>query len=184
MAQQEGRQDEIDGRVEVMPVRMVRAENDGAEVVSEILTEAARWLIERGGRLWEPSELTAEKIAPEVRQGLFWLALTPDGEHAGCIRYQLSDPEYWDDVPHEDSAFVHRVAVRRRFAGAGVSRQMIEWAKERARSDGKKFLRLDCAKREKLRRIYEGFGFRYHSEKRREPYLVVRYEYDLERGGA
>ncbi len=60
---------------------------------------------------------------------------------------------------------------------------MIEWAKAKAKSEGKKYLRLDCAKREKLCRLYESYGFEFHSFKEREPYLVVRYEFDLESFG-
>ncbi|MDH3494897.1 MAG: GNAT family N-acetyltransferase, partial [Acidobacteriota bacterium] len=90
-----------------------------------------------------------------------------------------ADPEYWDDVPHEDSSFVHRVAVRRKYAGKGLARKMIEWAKNRARDEGKRFLRLDCADRPKLREVYEKMGFIFHSVKRRSPYNVIRYEFDL-----
>lgn len=158
---------------------IVQAKIDDVETVSSILQEAADWLIEKGEKLWARDELSPDKISEQVANGMFYLAKI-DGEFAGCVRYQLEDMEYWDDVPHSHSAFVHRVAVRRKFAGKDVAKQMIEWAKSKAKADGKKFLRLDCAKREKLCRVYESFGFKFHSEKIREPYLVVRYEFDLE----
>lgn len=157
---------------------MEKARLNQTEIVSSILQEVADWLIEKGDKLWERDELNSERIKDQVERGMFWLAKIED-EFAGCLRYQLQDLEYWADVPHEDSAFVHRVAVRRKFAGKGLAGEMIEWAKQKAKSDGKKFLRLDCAKREKLCQLYEGFGFQFHSEKVREPYLVVRYEYEL-----
>lgn len=157
---------------------MVRAEAKDVEVVSSILREAADWLVQKGEKLWERNELAPDDVRDQVESKMFWLAEV-EGEFAGCIRYQLEDKEYWDDVPHEDSAFVHRVAVRRKFAGQRISEKMIEWAKRKAKSDGKRFLRLDCAKRKKLCDIYESFGFKFHSLKEREPYLVVRYEFDL-----
>ncbi|MCY7345501.1 MAG: GNAT family N-acetyltransferase [Pyrinomonadaceae bacterium] len=154
------------------------APNQAAEV-SEILQEAANWLVEKGEKLWEVDELAPEKIKTEVEAGMFWLARI-EGETAGCVRFQTEDLEYWDDVPHSDSAFVHRVAVKRKFAGKGVAAAMLDWAKNRAESSGKTYLRLDCGKREKLCRFYESQGFTFHSEKVREPYSVVRYEYKFE----
>lgn len=160
-------------------IKIIQAKSDDIEIVSSILQEVADWLIERGEKLWARDELTADKISEQVENGMFWLAKVGD-EFAGCIRYQNEDLEYWKDVPHSDSAFVHRVAVRRKFAAKGISKEMIEWAKRKAKSEGNRYLRLDCAKREKLCRLYESYGFEFHSEKIREPYLVVRYEFDLE----
>ena len=159
-------------------MEIVQAQTADVETVSEILREAAGWLIERGEKLWSPDDLLPEKIAEQVESGMYHLAFI-EGEAAGCLRYQLEDKEYWDDVPHADSAFVHRVAVRRKFAGRGIARDLIEWAKHCAKADGKKYLRLDCADRPKLRRVYEGFGFEFHSTKEREPYRVIRYQFDL-----
>ncbi len=163
-----------------MEVEIVRAKSDDVEIVSSILQEVADWLIAKGDKLWERDELSAVKIKEQVENGMYWLAKVDD-EFAGCVRYQLEDNEYWDDVPHTDSAFVHRVAVRRKFAGQDISKELIEWAKHKAKADGKNYLRLDCAKREKLCKLYESYGFVFHSEKVREPYLVVRYEFDLQK---
>lgn len=153
-------------------------END-IETVSSILGEAADWLISKGEKLWERGELDPDSVAAQVASGMFRLALV-DGEAAGCYRFQESDEEYWDDVPHGGSAFIHRVAVRRKFAGLGISAVMIDAAKDEARSMGKRLLRLDCrAESEKPRGVYERRGFIFHSLKKREPYTVARYEFEL-----
>lgn len=155
-----------------------KAEPEDTDIVSEILTEVADWLNEKGEKLWEAGELTPEHIRKEVAAGLFWIAEV-DREAVGCLRFQLTDMEYWDDVPHEDSAFVHRVAVKRQHAGRGIASEMIDWARQRAKNKGKRFLRLDCIDRPKLRAVYESMGFEYHSTKVRTPYCVIRYEFDL-----
>ncbi len=161
-----------------MNVIIEQAAPHQTEKVSEILQEAAIWLVEKGEKLWETEELAPEKIKSQVESGMFWLAKI-EGENVGCVRFQTEDLEYWDDVPHSDSAFVHRVAVKRSYAGKGVAASILDWAKTRAKSLGKIYLRLDCGKREKLCRFYEGEGFKFHSEKMRKPYSVVRYEYKL-----
>jgi predicted GNAT family N-acyltransferase len=166
-----------------MDVRIEMAKHDETDAVLSILDEAAKWLDAKGATLWTAHQLNREEIAVQIENGMYWLAKV-DGEIAGCFRYQNEDMNYWDDVPHADSAFVHKVAVKREFAGGEVSRSMLDFAKQKATSEGKKFLRLDCAKREKLCRFYESHGFVFHSEKIREPYLVVRYEFSLRSAGS
>ena len=161
-----------------MQIIIEKAATPEIETVSAILQESAAWLINRGEKLWELDELNSAKIAEQVQSGMFQLAKI-NGEAAGCLRFQLTDEEYWSDVPHSDSAFIHRLAVKRRFAKQSVSKVLIDYAKAEAKNLGKKYLRLDCADRENLRRLYESFGFEFHSEKVREPYHVVRYQFRL-----
>lgn len=145
-----------------------------------MLGEAARWLEQRGIPLWRADELRPAHIAADVDAGLFFIAEW-DGEAAGVVRFQLEDGLFWPDVPQVESAFVHRLAVRRRFAGGEVSFALLRWAAERARSLDRRYLRLDCdASRTKLRAVYERFGFVHHSDRQVGPYFVARYEYEIE----
>jgi orotate phosphoribosyltransferase len=58
---------------------------------------------------------------------------------------------------------------------------MMRWAVERARALGRRYLRLDCeASRARLRKVYEQFGFRHHSDRHVGPYFVSRYEFEIE----
>jgi GNAT superfamily N-acetyltransferase len=152
------------------------APND-AEIVADVLLEAARWLEHRGMPLWRENELSASRIAAAVDAGEFFLA-EHSGQAAGVVKFQLEDELFWPDVPRNESAFVHRLAVRRTFAGGDVSKAMLNWAVERARSLDRRFLRLDCnAARTKLKELYEGFGFVHHSDRQVGPYFVSRYQY-------
>ena len=164
-----------------MPIRIRQAESADVENVSAVLREAAAWLALRGQPLWRGDELTAERVAADVNECLFFVAEC-DGEVAGVVKFQLEDPLFWPDVPTGEAAFVHRLAVRRRFAGGVVSTALLDWAARRARSLGKQYLRLDCeASRLRLRAVYERFGFRHHSDRQVGPYFVARYEYPLRR---
>ncbi len=126
--------------------------------------------------MWQQGELEADSTTADVAEGLYFLAEC-DGVPAGTLRFQLSDPKIWPDVPPDEAAFLHRLAVRREFAGGKVSGPLLEWATKRAASLGRRFLRLDCdAARLRLRAVYERFGFRYHSDRQVGPYLVARYE--------
>jgi GNAT superfamily N-acetyltransferase len=129
--------------------------------------------------LWKENELTWESIAADVAAGLYFIAEC-SGEVGGAVRFQLEDPVFWPDDARPIAAYVHRLAVRRRYAGTGLSTAILAWAVERTRELGRNFLRLDCvASRPRLRRIYESFGFVHHSDRQVGPYFVSRYEYDV-----
>ena len=159
------------------PVRQATPQDTGT--VIDILREATRWLEQSGKPMWRDDELSSSRIAADVDAGLFFVAEC-DGEVAGTVKFQLEDLLFWPDLPQEQSAFVHRLAVKRQFAGGRVSSALLQWAVLRTRSLGRSFLRLDCeASRPRLRAVYEHFGFRHHSDRQVGPYFVSRYEYDV-----
>jgi ribosomal protein S18 acetylase RimI-like enzyme len=160
-------------------IRIRRAGRGEDGLVAGVLHEAEEWLRGRGLSLWTDSELRRDEIEAHVAEGRFFLALVGD-EVAGTMRFDLEDPEVWPDVEPVGSAFVHRLAVRRAHAGGGVSGALLGWALERARAMGLDYLRLDCeAHRPKLKRLYEGFGFTYHSDVLVGPIRLARYEIPL-----
>lgn len=151
---------------------------DSTSIV-DILLEAARWLDRCGASMWREDELQPQHIVTGIAEGLFFVA-EKNGEAIGTLKFQCSDPVFWPDVPVEDSAFVHRLAVRRDFSGSVVSSSMLRWAAERAHELGRQYLRLDCeASRHRLRAVYERFGFRHHSDRQVGCYYVARYELPL-----
>jgi GNAT superfamily N-acetyltransferase len=159
-----------------METQIRHATEADIEVVSAILREAADWLTDQRMPMWRADELLPERIAHDVRSGQFYLGERA-GAPAGTIKFQLSDTEFWPDVRDGESAFVHRLAIRRRYAGHGVSTALLSWALEHARELGRDYLRLDCeASRHKLRAVYEAFGFHHHSDRQVGPYFVARYQ--------
>jgi GNAT superfamily N-acetyltransferase len=150
-----------------------------AAIVQEMLEEAAQWVDALGVVMWEEGELAPDRVDSEIAAGQFFIAEV-DGDAAGALRFQLEDRLFWPDLVQDDSAFIHRLVVRRRHKGLGVSTALMQWAASRARKLGKRYLRLDCdANRPKLRTLYEGFGFRFHSFRQVGAYYVVRYVYQL-----
>jgi GNAT superfamily N-acetyltransferase len=162
-----------------MSVSVRKATCQDTEAVAEILREAARWLKQKGMAMWREDELVSSQIATDVQAGLFFIA-EHDSEAVGVLKFQLEDSRFWPDVSPGESAFVHRLAVNRRFSGGVVSSVLLEWAIRRTQSLGRNYLRLDCdASRPKLRAVYERFGFVHHSDRQVGPYFVSRYEYRI-----
>jgi GNAT superfamily N-acetyltransferase len=152
---------------------------EDAPTIADILNEAAKWLDRSGMPLWRLDELALAAIASDVAAGLFFLA-EDSGEAAGTVRFQLEDTVFWPDAPQAEAAYIHRLAVRRRYAGTGLSAVLMKWAAQRALMLGRRVLRLDCdSSRPRLRHVYESFGFVHHSDRQVGPYFVSRYEYDV-----
>lgn len=148
--------------------------------IVQLLTQAARWVEQLDGTvMWVEGELDEDAVRAEVGAGMFVLA--ESGRQAvGTLRFQLEDRLFWPDLDASESAFVHRLAVRRDFAGGGVSTALLLWAVDRARTLGRRYLRLDCdAERSRLRALYERFGFRLHSYRQVGSYYVSRYELQI-----
>jgi len=126
-----------------MNIQIRQAEVYDAEHVSCVLVEAAEWLRKRGIPMWRADELAPERIAADVARGDFFVA--ESGRYvAGTLKFQLQDDLFWPDTPTNEAAFVHRLAVRRIFAGGHLSQILLQWAVDRARDYGRRFLRLDC----------------------------------------
>jgi GNAT superfamily N-acetyltransferase len=157
-----------------------QATSADADAIVETLAEAARWVEELDGTtMWVEGELEQARVRAEADAAMFVVGEV-DGRVAGAMRFQLEDRLFWPDLNAADSAFVHRLAVRRAFAGQGISTALLEWAVARARTLGKRYLRLDCdADRSRLRALYERFGFRLHSYRQVGSYFVSRYELQI-----
>jgi GNAT superfamily N-acetyltransferase len=162
-----------------LAIEVTTATSADAPVVAAILAEVDAWVAQLGTPMWELGEVDHDRVASEVANGLFFLAWC-DGEPAGTVKFQLDDPLFWPDRPDDNAAYIHRLAVRRKFAGGRISTALMKWAVDQARALDRDVLRLDCdADRPSLRAVYERFGFIYHSDRQVGPYYVARYEYFL-----
>lgn len=161
-----------------MIISVRQAGPSDVRTVREILVEAVRWLEKKGEPLWSEGDFPEEDIRRDIQAGLYFIAEC-DHMAVGVVTFALSDELFWPDVHENESAFLHRLAIRRSHAGGKVSSAILRWALDRATSLGLRHLRLDCAKRPKLQAVYENFGFRWHSDRQVGTWLVARYEYPI-----
>ena len=137
-----------------MEIEVRAATAADAPTVAAILAEVDAWVAQLGTLMWELGEVDESRIATEVASGLFFLAWC-DGEPAGTVKFQLDDPLFWPDRPDDNAAYIHRLAVRRKFAGGRISGALMTWAADQARALDRDVLRLDCdADRPSLRAVY------------------------------
>ncbi|RJE85130.1 GNAT family N-acetyltransferase [Paenibacillus sp. 1011MAR3C5] len=137
-----------------------RATTKDAVKLRGLLQEAARWIHSAHGfQQWREENFTQETVDAFIGEHEVFLAERGE-ELAGCISVHWSYEEIWGERYHDDAGYVHRLAVSRRYKGAGIGQEMLEWAEGYIRSKGKRWLRLDCmADNPGLNRYYQSQGF-------------------------
>ncbi|MGA7923044.1 MAG: GNAT family N-acetyltransferase [Thermoplasmata archaeon] len=148
------------------------------DLAASILTEAAEWSMGIGNPHPWPRPFPSEILQRSADRGELFLAETASHEIAGTLTLQWEDPLFWGVQPPV-AGYLHRLALRRAFAGQGLGRRMIQWAEERVRERGREFLRLDCdAENARIRSYYEALEFRFVSdaEKPGVPFRCALYQ--------
>ena len=90
----------------------------------KVIREAAKWLIDTEKPLWKLEELTKEKLLKDNKEEEFYV-LRVDNELAGAMILKWNDPFFWPNIKEGQSGFVHKLSVRRKYSGTGVSEKMI-----------------------------------------------------------
>src|SRR5262245_29636589 len=103
-----------------MSVTIRPATPQDTDTVSAILQEAALWLEKKNVPLWQAGELHPANLSADVSDRLFFIAES-SSQPAGVVKFQLEDPLFWPEIPLGQSTFIHRLAIKRQFAGTGVS---------------------------------------------------------------
>jgi GNAT superfamily N-acetyltransferase len=132
------------------------AKPEEASAVADVLQEAARWITTWRTQLWDPELLGEAFTAPFIARGEMLTART-DGQIAGVMILQPEDPLFWPDRPSGEAAYVHKLAVRRAYAGMGAPAALIDHAAGLARTQQRYLLRLDC--HPDLAGVYRTLGF-------------------------
>jgi ribosomal protein S18 acetylase RimI-like enzyme len=153
-------------------VKVDRATTEELEDVVAVLSEAAAWLRSRGIAQW-PYPYPAEWVAASIERGETYLVRL-NGAVAATITLRWEDPAFWGEQPPV-AGYVHGIAVRREFAGLGS--ELLEWADEQVRVEGRDRLRLDCrTENVRLRRYYEELGFEHRRDTTVEDFRTSLYE--------
>lgn len=125
------------------------------------MKEVAAWGREKGYQVWPDEWLTpAELITPDARPENFCIGVI-DGETACAFILQWKDSDYWLNAPEYEAAYLHKFCVRRKFAGTGMTKIVVNAIREECQKRGIRYIRLDTALEEKkVRKIYLNAGFK------------------------
>ena len=134
--------------------------NSNINIAIDIMREAAQWLIDKGERMWRLEDLTAEKIMNGISEENVYVGFEDSLPIAAMI-LQWQDTIFWEQIKPFESGFIHKLCVKRKYAGKGYAKEMLAFAEAECRKRKIGFLRLDTAgDRPKLCSFYESLGFK------------------------
>ncbi|UVI27763.1 GNAT family N-acetyltransferase [Paenibacillus spongiae] len=142
-----------------MSLSIRRIQSEELESFTAILKEGAVWLSDSGMPMWSEAQISAHTLLINNPIDEMYMGFKND-ETAAVMILQAEDPGVWPDDPVHESLYLHKLCIRRKYAGLGVSLEMVCWAKSHAKHLGKKYLKLDCASdRARLCDFYIRQGF-------------------------
>lgn len=137
-----------------------QADEHDIPIIEEILFDAVNWLSKSGMQnTWNESNVKWSSLSKYYKINDFYIAYQ-NGLPAACMALTDYDPIFWPDIPEGESLYLHKVAVKREFAGKGFSGELIDFSKKMALGCCIDSIRLNCNQhRNKLRSVYENEGF-------------------------
>lgn len=129
------------------------------ETAISIMKEVAKWGRSAGLNVWKDEYLTREKLMVNVNEDDFYIGQV-NGNNACCMIIQWSDSFFWPNSNENEAGYIHKLCVRRNYAGMGLSKQMVETAIEECKKRSVTYLRLDTGWTNKnLCDLYKSLGF-------------------------
>lgn len=146
-------------------IQIKRATDSEIPAIESILLDVVEWFDRINEPQWEKEHVTWKGLSEYFVIEDFLVAYI-ENEPVGCMALIDHDPEFWNDVEKGQSLFIHKLAVKRDYAGHGIAKTLINYALEFGKEHGIPALRLDCHKNKtKLRSMYENLGFVFVGEK-------------------
>lgn len=158
-----------------------QADENDILAIEEILLDALIWMKKNGlQNQWNEDSIRWNSLSKDYQISDFYINYQ-NGVSVACIAITDLDPKYWPQIPQGKSLYIHKLAVKREFAGIGISKELINFAKILSLKNGIDSLRLDCnLQRNKLRMLYESEGFIYAGRKNSgNNYDMALYEWHI-----
>lgn len=146
------------------------------ESIALMVQDASRWFGTKGINQWSGGAFIQE-ILQEIKNNEL-LVIEVGGEVIGTVAIGGKADELWENSPDE-AAYMHRLVIKREWAGQGFGRRIIEWVEAELKNSGKSLLRLVCdAKNDVLQTYYRNLDFDSCGVKHFAPYDMdfIRFE--------
>lgn len=129
------------------------------ETAINIMKEVTKWGRLAGLNVWKNEYLTREKLMIGNNEDNFCIGQVSD-DNACCMILQWKDILFWPQAEENEAGYIHKLCVRRKYSGMGLSRKMVEFAIEECKKRNIAYLRLDTGwNKKKLCNLYESLGF-------------------------
>ena len=130
------------------------------EAIHNLIYKRCVWFDNKGVKGWSasvyPNKYPVEYFKEQMSINKVFVAKV-DGAIQGVMVLKHVDKNFWED--DEPAYYIHHLATD--VESRGVGKQLIDFAIEQCKKDGKKYLRLDCYKDSMfLNSYYPKIGFK------------------------
>lgn len=100
-----------------------------------------------------------DMIEQDIASGTVW-ALADNNDLACIWTIALEDPLIWGERNSDPAVYIHRIATHPDYRGRRLVNELVSWAQDFARQQGKKYIRMDTVgNNRKLISHYTQCGF-------------------------
>lgn len=131
-----------------------------SEVLAEILSNGVKNKVAHGDMAWGTEPYTAKELQGRIEKGNTYIARL-GSEPVGTLLLIWEDEMTWGKQP-PIAAYIHQLVIKDGYRGMNLGRQLLDWASQRAFSNGRELLRIDSPPGNKgLKSYYENLGFKW-----------------------
>lgn len=87
-------------------------------------------------------EFERSLVETEIAESRQWKIVIND-QIAGVWATTFSDPQIWENRNSDPAVYIHRIATNPDFRGQNLVQKIVEWGKQYALANNKRFIRLD-----------------------------------------
>lgn len=164
-----------------MEIQITKATLEDVDDLLVVLNEALKYKNGLGDDAWGDKPYTREEVEEGMKRGEAYVARA-DGQAVGCIFLSWNDEYAWGPERGKDNqaGYIHKLSTKDSVRGQDVGGKMVDWARNKIRESGKKYIRLDCrVDNEGLCKYYEVLGFKSIGEnKLTDVYTARLYQLD------
>lgn len=159
----------------------ISVKNKQVDEAIAIMKEVAHWGRKNGLRVWLDEWLTREELLTEEATEDTFCVGYHNEKPAFSVIVQWQDKEWWPTADLNEAAYIHKLCVRREFAGMNMPRHCLDYIVDECKKRGARYIRLDTAwDEEKMREIYTSLGFRVVDKLTlKNGKFMALYEYDI-----
>jgi len=152
----------------------------------EVMHNVAKWLVESGhspSKWWLPENMNKIFMLKHSEPEEYFVAVIDGKPAASMILQETERNQSWKSVDGnrpKSAIYIHWLCVHRDFAGKGLPKILIEFAKKEAKKRGFERMRLDTnAKEEKLVELYKYLGFKLMGTEKEGNDLTAFYQKEV-----
>jgi RimJ/RimL family protein N-acetyltransferase len=137
--------------------RIINSELMDLEVILSLYVKAIEFQKSIQSNHWH--DFDAALLEREIREHRHWKIM--EGKEIACI-YSVAyqDPMIWGERDQHPSIYLHRIVTNPNFMGRRYVKEVVAWAMNYGKANGKSFIRLDTfGANKKLNDYYERCGF-------------------------